>query len=483
MKARHALAGLAALAGFALAAPAASGHPLGNFTTNQLAQVAIDTDRTRVSYVLDVAEIPSFRYVQRFDRNGDGEVTGGERRPLLAELEREVSSGLALSADGVTLPLGDPQGATLSFPSGQGGLSLTRLELTYAAPLEAGTERVELTNDAFADLTGWRAIQVLPGEGTDVTSTVSASDPTDGLRAYPEDLLESPPDNRVARFDVAEGTGAVTGPDGLQGGGATGDRSGDGFADALAGGETGGLLILLLLGAAFGWGALHALSPGHGKAMVAGYLAGSRGRPRDAVVLGATVTITHTAAVFALGLVTLSASELILPERLYPWLSIASGAMVVTIGLWVMWRRFKRWRQLRADVEAERVDDHHHDHDHDHHHDHDPSAPVRLRELIGLGVSGGIVPCPSALVVLIAAISQHRVGLGMVLILAFSLGLAATVTGVGLVTIWGGRLVARLRPERRLFGGRLVGALPALSASVIVLAGALITVRAIPELG
>jgi ABC-type nickel/cobalt efflux system permease component RcnA len=105
-----------------------------------------------------------------------------------------------------------------------------------------------------------------------------------------------------------------------------------------------------------------------------------------------------------------------------------------------------------------------------------------MRGLLALGVSGGLVPCPSALVVLIAAISQHRVGFGMALILAFSLGLAATLTAVGLSVLYGGRLVERLRPERRLFGARVMGALPALSASVIVVAGALITLRAIPEL-
>jgi nickel/cobalt transporter (NicO) family protein len=122
-------------------------------------------------------------------------------------------------------------------------------------------------------------------------------------------------------------------------------------------------------------------------------------------------------------------------------------------------------------------------HSHDHDHDHDHAAPIRTRELLGLGVSGGLVPCPSALVVLVAAVSQHRIGFGMVLILAFSFGLAATVTAVGLVTIWGKRLVARLRPEQRLFGGRVSGALPAISASVIVLVGLLITVRAIPMVG
>jgi nickel/cobalt exporter len=205
---------------------------------------------------------------------------------------------------------------------------------------------------------------------------------------------------------------------------------------------------------------------------VAAYLVGARGTARHAVALGATVTITHTAGVFALGLVALGLSEYILPEDLYPWLGVASGLMVVGIGFGVMRSRLLRWRSLRSES-----------HGHSHAHDHSHGEPLTVRGLIGLGVSGGLVPCPSALVVLIAAISQHRLGLGIVLIAAFSVGLAATLTAVGLAVIWGGRAFTRLRPERRLFGGRLTGALPALSASVIVLAGTLITLRAIPQLG
>jgi ABC-type nickel/cobalt efflux system permease component RcnA len=216
--------------------------------------------------------------------------------------------------------------------------------------------------------------------------------------------------------------------------------------------------------------------------MVAGYLVGSRGTPRHAAILGLTVTATHTVSVFALGLVTLLAAQYVVPEDIYPWLSVVSGLMVVAIGLAVMRSRFRRWRALRCAAEQdERRDDH--DHHHAHHHHHPPDAPITTRSLLALGVSGGLIPCPSALVVLIGAISQHRVGLGMVLILAFSLGLAATLTLVGLAVLYGGRLVARLGPERRLLGGRLIGAVPALSATIIVLAGALITLRALPELG
>jgi ABC-type nickel/cobalt efflux system permease component RcnA len=322
-----------------------------------------------------------------------------------------------------------------------------------------------------------------------VRSSVPATDPTGGLRSYPQNLLSSPPSERRGSFEVTPGSGRVSAPPGPAGGPATGERSLDGFADALAGADTHGLLIVFLLAAAFGWGALHALSPGHGKAMVAGYLVGARGTPRHAAILGLMVTATHTVSVFALGLITLAASQYILPEQLYPWLGVLSGLLVVGIGLTVMRARFRRWRAARAEAAGEAGanadhQDHSHRYEHTGHvHHHHPDGPITMRGLIGLGVSGGIVPCPSALVVLIAAISQHRVGLGMALILAFSLGLAATLTVVGLAVVFGGRLITRLRPERRIFGSRFAGALPALSASVIVLAGVLITSKAIPQLG
>ena len=170
-----------------------------------------------------------------------------------------------------------------------------------------------------------------------------AGDPTDGLRTYPKDLLQSPLDQRDASFSVRPGDGTLIAPR-AAGGHAetTAEPRSDGltglFEDAAAGR---GVLVLLLLGA-LGWGALHALSPGHGKAMVAAYLVGTRGSARDAVVLGATVTVTHTIGVFALGLVTLSLSQYVLPERLYPWLTLVSGLMVVLVGAGVLRSRLRR---------------------------------------------------------------------------------------------------------------------------------------------
>jgi nickel/cobalt transporter (NicO) family protein len=216
------------------------------------------------------------------------------------------------------------------------------------------------------------------------------------------------------------------------------------------------VLVLLLL-AAFAWGALHALSPGHGKSMVAAYLVGTRGTAKHAVALGATVTIAHTAGVFALGLVTLALSQYVLPEDLYPWLALASGLLVLAVGIGVLRKRFKKAR-------------HHH-----HHHHHHEDSDVSWRGLIAMGASAGLIPCPSALVVLLAALSQHQIGLGLVLITAFSLGLAATITAIGLGVVY-----ARAQLSRLNVSSRVATALPAASAFVIVIVGCVLTAKAVP---
>lgn len=516
-RSRLCLLGLIALIVVGLGAASASAHPLGNFTTNQLVRVGIDEDRAQVSYVLDLAEIPTFQLLQRYDATGTEELDPATAAEIEAMVGEEVGSGLTLTADGSPVKLSPAGEPAVVLQPGQGDLDVLRAELAFTGALPTAVENVELENDAFAGRRGWTAIQAVPGEGTDVVSSVPATDPTDGLRIYPSDLLSSPVDERVASFQVSPGDGGLRAPEGREGGavaeGAT-SRADDGFASTLAGADTEGTLIIFLLVAAFGWGALHALSPGHGKAMVAGYLVGARGTPRHAVILGLTVTATHTASVFALGVITLAASQYIVPEDLYPWLSVASGLLVVGIGLSVMRSRFRRWRLARAAATSSEGDhghshDHHHgndhhghgdgahshdhvhaahdahghSHGHDHDHSHMPEGPITMRSLLSLGVSGGLVPCPSALVVLIAAISQQRLGFGMLLIFVFSLGLAATLTAVGLAVIFGGRAVKRFRPEKQLFGGRLIGAVPALSASIIVVAGVIISLRALPETG
>ncbi|HET8756173.1 MAG TPA: sulfite exporter TauE/SafE family protein, partial [Solirubrobacteraceae bacterium] len=228
------------------------------------------------------------------------------------------------------------------------------------------------------------------------------------------------------------------------------------FSDAAAG--KGVLLVLLLT--AFAWGALHALSPGHGKAMVAAYLVGTRGTARHAAALGATVTVTHTAGVFLLGVVALALSEYVLPEDLYPWLNLISGLMVLGVGAYVLRKNLRRRRA------------HHHHH---HHHHHGPDE-LSWRGILAMGTAAGIIPCPSALVVLLGAIAQGEIALGMLMIVAFSLGLAATLTSLGLAVVSAGRALARLNVP-----ARFVTAIPALSAILIVGVGLVLTLQAVPR--
>jgi ABC-type nickel/cobalt efflux system permease component RcnA len=434
---------LAALLLTVLASTSADAHPLGNFTINHLSRVTVSAQRIDVAYTLDQAEIPTFQE------------RGLPPSEVLARKVAEVRRGLQLTVDGRRSPLRAQPGAQITFPPGQGGLRTTRVEVR----LTAATGRyVQFSDTTFPGRVGWKAVVVAPGAGTDVRSSVPASDPTGGLRHYPGDLLKSPLDQRSARFTARPGSGGVTAPDAAHAGSGTENRSGDGLAGVFADAASGrGVLVLLLL-AAFAWGALHALSPGHGKSMVAAYLVGTRGTARHAVALGATVTIAHTAGVFALGLVTLALSQYVLPEDLYPWLTLASGLLVVAVGVGVLRARVRK-------VEAN------HHHDHHHHHEHD----VSWRSLVAMGASAGLIPCPSALVVLLAALSQHQVALGLVLITAFSLGLAATITGIGLAVVYSRALLSRLN-----FSSRTASALPALSALVIVVVGCVLTAKAVP---
>jgi nickel/cobalt transporter (NicO) family protein len=447
---RRAAVLLGLVLGLVAAAPA-SAHPLGNFSVNHLSVVRVSDDRVDVRYVLDQAEIPTARE------------RGMPRADILAAKRDEVARGLSLTVDGrrvALAPVGTPR---LSFPAGAGGLDTTRLELSLRARV-SGPRRVELRDDTFPDRVGWKAVVAAPGEGTAVRSSAPSGDPTSGLRRYPADLLASPADRREASFRVEPGEGTLVAPK-SEGGQSFESRSdgSEGFVKLFEDAASGQGVLLLLLLAAFGWGALHALSPGHGKAMVAAYLVGTRGRPRHAVALGATVTVTHTIGVFALGVVTLALSQYVLAEDLYPWLTLVSGLLVLGVGAAVLRTRF---RHARAHAE-----DAHHHHDHHHHHHHDLS----WKGLLGMGTAAGLIPCPSALVVLLAAISQHEIGLGLVLIVAFSLGLAGMLTGLGLAVVYARDLI-----PRRLAAGRVAAVIPAASAGLIVAVGTVLTLRAVP---
>ena len=253
--------------------------------------------------------------------------------------------------------------------------------------------------------------------------------------------------------------------------------------------------LVVALGVSFLAGAAHALSPGHGKAVVAAYLAGSRGTIGDAVYLGTVVTITHTAGVFALGLIALYASQYLLVDRLLVWLSFTSGLLIVMIGGWLFW---SRWQALRSRDSGEEHQHrhwplgkphshsnghshHHHEHDHSHSHGdghrHDPPRAGR-GSLLSLGISGGLVPCPEAMAVLLISFTINRIALGLLVLVAFSLGLAAVLIAIGIAMVLAGPALSRLTKD-----GPLLRVLPVGSAVVVTLLGVVILVRTAVESG
>jgi nickel/cobalt exporter len=420
------------------APPLAAAHPLGNFTVNRFSRIDVSGHRIYVRYVLDLAEIPTFQ-AGRIDADA---------------YAARIARGARLSVDGTPAPLA-PVARRLAHPKGAGGLATTRLAVVLRGPRLNGRARIAYHDTNYAGRIGWKEIVV-----------GKAASRSDELRRYPKNTLSSPLDVTAVTASLAPRAGperapALSSAHSL----AAPDRTSDaGFAALVGRDGLSWLGILLALGAALFWGVAHALSPGHGKAIVTAYLVGTRGTARHAALLGAITTITHTMGVFALGGVTLLLSQFIVPDTLYPWIELLSGVLVVTIGGSVL---LGRARHVRA---------HRHRHDHHHHHgEHEHGAPG-LRGLVAVGVSGGLLPCPSALVVLLAAISLHRVAFGMLLIVAFSVGLALAITGVGLLAVLAKRAFARVSFERGP-----VALLPAASALVILLAGIVMTVRALPK--
>ena len=428
---------LLAAAVAALVAPAlAAAHPLGNFTINRFSRIEVSGPRLYVRYVLDLAEIPTYQ-AGRIDA---------------AAYARRIAKQARLFVNGAPATL-VPLRTALAHPRGAAGLHTTRLEVILAGPVVKGRVSVAYHDNNYRDRIGWKEIVVGAR-----TPSISHE-----LRAYPKSLLQSPLDTTSVRAVVQARPGPDVPPALSRGKSlAAPDRVADsGFASLVGRSHLSALVILASLAAALFWGAAHALSPGHGKTIVTAYLVGQRGTPAHAALLGVIVTVTHTIGVFALGLVTLGLSQLVVPERLYPWLNLVSGLMVVGIGAAVLRARLRR-----------RGHSHGHDHDHHHHHHAGPSA----RSLLAVGVSGGLLPCPSALVVLLAAISLHRIAFGLALIVAFSAGLALTITGIGLAAV-----LARSAFRRISFDSRALRLLPAASALVILAAGVAMTAHALPK--
>ena len=471
-----------------------SAHPLGNFSVNQYSRLEIGKSQVTLYEVVDMAEIPTFQESAVIDTNRDGKLSQDELTAYATNLGPQYAANLRLTAGGESLPV-RVSSSSASVAIGEGDLNTLRISWTMVSDLPMATDpnRIIFHNDNNAGRLGWNEIVVNSTGGVRVfDSTAYGNSNTDELRSFPQESLTSPLSERKAEFSFAAGAmppdakplqnrdGAVSRP-----------VQKDRLAELINVPEITPIVALFGLLIAFGLGAAHAMSPGHGKTVVGAYLVGSKVTPKHAVFLGLTVTVTHTLGVFALGLITLFASNYILPEKLMPFLGFVSGLLVFFIGISLFKDRLFSlvgWKKPAHDYE-------HHGHEHGHNHEgndthshdggththggstHSHAVPdeITWRSLLALGISGGLLPCPSALVLMLSAISLGRIGYGLVLTIAFSFGLAATLTIVGLVFLnignFFGKTAIAQNPVFRM--------LPVFSALVVAFVGAVICYNAL----
>ena len=532
------------LVGLVLLPAVVSAHPLGNFTINHYDGIRVGPTQIVIDHVLDMAEIPTFSERADMDTNGDLAVSEAEAATYEAARCDSTRDSLDLEIEGRRLAL-DVLETGLSFPPGQGAVTL-RLVCVYAAalvePLPTAGARLTFTDTSFAERRGWREI-VVAGDGTTISgSNALASGLTQRLTHYPTDLLATPSDQRSASWTASPGGPALPAldvpdakPVGSTPGGDTPTPAPSAVASPVAGQAVAGPVataapaqaavpggisdlggdVMAVFGArdltlpvialsmlvAAGLGALHAVSPGHGKTVMAAYLVGSRGNARHALGLGLTVTVSHTIGVLALGVVSLSFASLLPPERLYPILGVVSGVIVVGIGLWLILGRVRVVRRERAEArrhehEQEFATEHSHEHAidlpqsddagwHSHggqRHTHLPPRGTSLswRGLFALGLAGGMVPSVSALILLLGSISLGRPAYGIALTVAFGVGMAIVLVGVGMALVYARGLLERFPAGGR--GRRLGRILPTATAFVVLAAALLITTQALMTL-
>ncbi|MFD8105720.1 HoxN/HupN/NixA family nickel/cobalt transporter [Streptomyces microflavus] len=524
-----------------VSAPAATAHPLGNFSVNHHTGLVLRPDRIDARVVVDRAEISALQERPAVDSDQDGTISDTEARAHAERTCSDLSRQLHLSVGG-TRANWRQSSATLVYESGEAGLRTSRLTCAMTAPADL-TEPVGIRAESHYDTQriGWHEMTAT-GQGVRITQAdVPATSTTRELRRYPQDPLASPLDQRTAALRSEPGQGAGVLPAvaaDLPGAGVVSEvlAKVTGAFDALVGAREITLPVgLLALFLALVLGASHAAMPGHGKTIMAAYLAGRRGTRRDAVTVGATVTLTHTAGVLVLGL-ALPVSTHLAGEGVLLWLGAASGLLVTGIGLWLLLGavrgrpQHKHHHHGHGDIGHHHDHDHHHSHDHGHdrphhhhgpatqvpppagppsgelrgnstvatlappdhdHHHHDPAgtstAPEKARRtsrtgLIGMGIAGGLVPSPSALVVLLGAVALGRTAFGVLLVIGYGLGMAATLTLAGLLLV---RLRERIESHDRARTLRhhpllrkLVRTGPVITSLLVVAVGLGLTLRA-----
>jgi ABC-type nickel/cobalt efflux system permease component RcnA len=473
---------------------------MGNFSINHYALLKISSDHVDLRYVIDMAEIPTFQEMQANDMKSSA---------YLAREPAVLKRGLLLEMDGRPLPL-RAVSKQIIFPPGAGGLPTSKMAFDYQADFDKtqtrGTVNLRYRDRNFPDRIGWKEVVANAGKGVILRrSSVPLHDESLELTNYPTDAIKSPPQVLEAAIqfvttmapprEIAVANPAIpplsrTAPPKGSIAPNIQQTPRNAFTQLINQQQFGLWFLVMAALIAAGLGAFHALEPGHGKTMVAAYLVGSQGTAMHACVLGLIVTAAHTAGVYLLGGVVLYASRYVVPERLYPWLGAASGVTIAGLGVYLL---SQRWRGKHIHHHHAHVDDHHHHgHEHSHgshhhhhhgghHHHHHEHAQgtVSKRQLLALGVTGGIVPCPAALVVLLSAVALHRVAFGLFLIVAFSIGLAAVLIAIGLLMVYARRFMSRMSGE----GPLITRWLPIASALFIAILGCGITLRALATAG
>ncbi|MFC8513876.1 nickel/cobalt transporter [Streptomyces sp. NPDC057257] len=473
--ARWTAALLLAPAGAVLAAAPAWAHP--NNEVVQQMSVIPEGAQLDVQVLVTPGVLVAPAFAKALDADGDGTLSQAEKN---TQTER-IRTALAVRADGRKLPL---RLNTATYPGYQLlAAAAGSIGLDFTADIPSGARSVTVT-DAYAP------------PGTKRTSIQTTAMTTD-RRTVDSASVTRADEGRTITVALGDTGTPDTASQRTTGG--TWTLSGSAMLDALRSPLTSPWTLLALIGTCALLGAFHALTPGHGKALLASYLVGADSTARQAVVLGAVITITHTASVIAFGTAVLFAGQFVMPDVLVPALQVASGAAILFLGARLLRRR---WRQRAANGHGHSHDhdhdhdhgdghshsdhhghDHHHEHEHEHehghshgggHHHHHPAVmPTTFRGIATMGISGGIIPCPEALSVLLLAIGLGRTALGLTMIVAFSVGLAGVLVGLGLILVSARTSLAGLR---RRESGRLVQWLPVASAIVVTVLGLVITV-------
>ena len=528
-KAQTVLLGLALLAGGLLSPKPCRAHQVmaSAVGTNRDVEVRIKPGQVTIVLSFVVGQLPALAELRKRDTNGDGRLSDAEINSWVSEWEKGFLAGLILKVGANPIGMRSVDRA-IKLRSRQVGALPVSMVLKFQGRFERPLDerKLELT---FRDPSSLprllrSELHFKPRPPFEIKEALVA-----GLAKGPRSrfLFEGPPrglaeDREVrlilGRSGVAKKTAAPAPKLKIQTAAGSPPSKWD-LATLLARGDRSLPFVLMLLGLAFVWGAVHALSPGHGKTLVAAYLVGNRGTVGQAVLLGLVVTVSHTAGVLILGVVALVATNRVLTTTVADWTSVVSGAAVAGLGLWLLRKRLKGepdhhhgpgghthgWEQLQEHHEHGEHGEHghgehgqaykrrHHEHepgdhshgDHDHEHDDKDHTTAKTAdggrstwEIVTLGFTGGIVPCPSALVVLLAAVSLGRVGLGVVMILIFSAGLAGVLVAIGVVMV-----KARATIERfRWSGPWITRRLPVASAIAVAVIGLVLLARGVARL-